>query len=89
MRCASCHYQRSVRAAERFAHHSLSRNDRRLEGCDEMHMAASALQALREAKDMAATVVIRDVSLETPPHFLDSLPPNVRLTAKPSRAATV
>ncbi len=51
-------------------------------------MAAAAQQALREAKDMAATVVVRAASLETPPHFLDGLPPSVRLTAKPPRAST-
>jgi hypothetical protein len=57
----------------------------RLEACDEMHMAAASMQALREAKDLDATVVVKDRSLERLPDFLDGLPDSVRLTAKPSR----
>ena len=53
-----------------------------------MHMAAASMQALREAKALDATVVIRDSSLQRLPAFLDGLPEGVRLTAKPGRRAT-
>lgn len=58
------------------AHH------RRLEACDEMHMAASAQQAIRDAKQLDATVVISDATLERLPDFLDGLPPSVHLMTK-------
>lgn len=54
----------------------------RLEACDQMHMAATAMQALREAKDVDTTVVIQDYTLEQLPTFLDGLPPTYHLTAK-------
>ena len=56
---------------------------RRLEACDEMHMAASAQQSLREARRLDASVVISDATLEHLPAFLDGLPPSVHLSAKP------
>lgn len=52
-----------------------------------MHMAAASMQALREAKALDATVVVKDRSLEHLPDFLAGLPESVHLTAKPGRLA--
>ena len=59
------------------------RGRRHVEACDELHMSAASLQGLRDAADLAATVVIRDSSMEQLPAFLDGMPPSTRLTSKP------
>ena len=64
-------------------HESRGCGCRHVEACDELHMSAASLQCLRDAPRLAATVVIRDSSMEQLPAFLDGLPPATRLTAKP------
>lgn len=56
----------------------------RLEACDDMHLAASSLQALQEVPRLDATVIIRDSQMMRLPRFLDAMPPTTRLISKPN-----